>query len=241
MKKESIKRSIIILRNKERGKDLKEILIKQGFNVLVKSIIKIKRKKYTPINIKLFDAIIFTSVNSVKFIKENINNNIFKNINTFCVGKITEKYAIESGFKCIKTKAYSGKTLEKEILNQTEIKINNIAIFSGNKMAHNPIPKLKQNGINATRIVLYDAIPEKHINKKILDFIFKQNTSHIVFYSPHIADTFNKLTEKYNFSTINAVCLGKNTKKILEKRKWKKVLIVKNVESKSFANSILES
>ena len=55
MNKESIKRSIIILRNKERGKDLKEILIKQGFNVLVKSIIKIKRKKYTPINIKLFD------------------------------------------------------------------------------------------------------------------------------------------------------------------------------------------
>ena len=36
MKKESIKRSIVILRNKERGKDLKEILIKQGFNVLVK-------------------------------------------------------------------------------------------------------------------------------------------------------------------------------------------------------------
>ena len=100
---------------------------------------------------------------------------------------------------------------------------------------------LKQNGINATRIVLYDAIPEKHINKKILDFIFKQNTSHIVFYSPHISDTFNKLTEQYNFSTINAVCLGKNTKNILEKRKWKKVLIVKNVESKSFANSILES
>lgn len=240
MKKENIQRSIIILRNIERGKDLKEILIKQGFKVLVKSIIKIKKKKYTPINIKLYDAIMFTSVNSVKFIKKDINNNIFKNINTFCVGKITEKYALKSGFKCIKTKAYSGKTLENEILNQTEIKINNIAIFSGNKMAHNPIPKLKKHGVNATRIVLYDAIPEKNLNKKILDFIINQNTSHIVFYSPNIADTFNKLTEKYNVSEINAVCLGENTKKIIEKRKWKKVLIVKNVESKSFANSILE-
>ena len=117
-----IKSTIIILRSKDRAQCLKEILLSKGYKVIIEPIISIYSYDYVPIDFNKVDAIMFTSVNSVKILKSNVNKKAIKNIKTYCVGDITEKWARKSGFNCVRTSAYSGATLEKAIIKNSKNK-----------------------------------------------------------------------------------------------------------------------
>ena len=234
-----IKSTIIILRSKDRAQYLKKILLSKGYKVIIEPIISIYSYDYVPIDFTKVDAIMFTSVNSVKILKSNVNKKAIKNIKTYCVGDITEKWAKKSGFNCVRTGAYSGATLEKAIIKNSENFKKEIIIFGGEKIAHNPIPAFKKAGIDCRRIILYKTIPIKNLSDSCKGSLINKNVSHIIFYSPYIAEVFDKMTKEYSLKDVTAVCLGKNTNRILKKNKWKKVLTINNVKPKSFANSIM--
>ena len=149
------KNTIIILRTQDRAKCLETLLTSNGYNVIIEPVIKVIPYKYIPTDFKKVDAIMLTSVNSVKILNKHINKNIIINIKAYCVGEITEKWAETSGFNCIKTNANSGKTLEKAILKDAMHFKKKIIIYGGESIAHNPIPAFEKKGINYERIILY--------------------------------------------------------------------------------------
>ena len=234
------KNTIIVLRAQDRARCLETLLTSNGYNVIIEPVIKIIPYKYIPTDFKKVDAIMLTSVNSVKILNKHINKNIIINIKAYCVGKITEKWAETSGFNCIKTNAYSGKTLEKAILKDAIHFKKKIIIYGGESIAHNPIPAFEKKGINYERIILYKTSPIKKLSNNCKHHILNSKVSHILFYSPNIAKTFLTLTKNYNFSDITAICLGKQIENILEKYNWKRILTMNNTKPKDFANSIIK-
>ena len=100
----------------------------------------------------------------------------------FCVGEVTEKWASFYGFNCIKTYSNSGKSLETAIL-KSNLKINKIALCSGQKIAHNPSKEFKKAGIEIIRIILYNTKPVKILPKIISKSLSNKNSCYIVFYS----------------------------------------------------------
>jgi len=234
------KNTIIILRDQDRAKCLETILTSNGYNVIIEPVIKVIPYKYIPTDFKKADAIMLTSVNSVKILNSNIDKNIINNIKAYCVGEITEKWAEIGGFNCIKTNAYSGTTLEKAILKDSTHFKKKIIIYSGESIAHNPIPAFKKAGINYERIILYKTVPIKKLSNNSKHHILNNKVSHILFYSPNIAKAFLTLSKNYDFSNITAVCLGKKIVNIMEKHNWKKILNMKNIKPKNFAKLIIK-
>ena len=74
------KKTIIVLRAQDRAKCLETLLTSNGYNVIIEPVIKIIPYKYIPTDFKKIDAIMLTSVNSVKILNEHINKNIIINI-----------------------------------------------------------------------------------------------------------------------------------------------------------------
>ena len=234
------KSTILILRQKERALPLQNFLIKKGYKVIIEPIFNIKPLPLKNINFKDFCAIMITSANTIKVLSKNNNFDKFKKIKTFCVGKITHKIAKNEGFNCINTQAYSAITLEKEIIKKIKPSNKKILILGGEKLAHDPSSNFNKAKLQSERIIIYKTLANNSLSKKSIEVINNKTISNIVIYSPETAKTFIKLSKKYNLNTIKFVCLGDNTKKVLNGKNWKKVQVVKNTDLKTFANALIE-
>jgi uroporphyrinogen-III synthase len=233
----NLKSYILILREEKRAKPLKELLINNGLNVIIEPIFKICPIKYKTIDPKEYQVLLLTSVNSVKILaKEKI-----KTIKTYCVGKITENYALKTGFNCIRTKAKSGQTLADEVIKNVKPNNKKILIAGAKILAYDPIPAFGNANLNAERIILYKKNPSKKLSPNCSELFKNHNISNIVIYSPETAKIFLSLIKKYETKNIHVTCLGLKTKKILEIYNWKKIQVINNIELKSFANNIIKS
>ena len=230
----------LIIRQKHRALSLKNLLKSAGYDSLIQPVFKIKSLEHKNLNYKDFSAIMFTSVTTVEILnKKNINKNL-KELPTFCVGKVTNKTALEAGYNCIKTNATSGKSLEKVIIKSIKPSEKKILIVGGKKIAHNPIESFNSAGLKSERIIIYDTIPINKINKKCTDAINNKKIKNIIVYSPETAKTFIKLTKHLNIKDIKAICLGKTTGNIFKKNNWKKIQVVNDINLKTFANALIE-
>ena len=231
----------LILRDVERALPLKDLLVKNNINVIIEPIYKIASIKFEPIDFKKYQALLITSVNTVKILAKNTCKEEAQQIKTYCVGKVTEKYALEAGFNCIKTNAKSGETLVDEVIKIVKDNNKKVLIIGAKKLAYDPIPKFKNANIGTKCIAIYKKIPNQNLSYSCSKLLANKEVSHVVIYSPETATIFLRLLINYETKNINAVCLGKKTKKILEIRNWKKVQVIDNIELKNFANNIIKS
>ena len=232
---------ILILRQRERAKPLQKVLLNNGLNVIIEPIFKIKPVQFKPIELKKYQSLLITSVNAIKILSKNIEKKQLKNINTFCVGKVTEKYATKAGFNCIKTNATSGKTLTEEVIKHTKANSKKILIAGAQILSYNPMPKFKKNNINTERIIIYKKMANKKLSTNCSSLFMNNNIVNIVLYSPETAKIFLNLIKNYNTKNIQITCLGIKTKNILKYRNWKKIQVINNTKLKSFANNIINS
>ena len=231
----------LILRDIERALPLKDLLVRNNINVIIEPIYKIAPIKFKPINFKEYQALLITSVNTIKTLEENICKEDIQKIKTYCVGKITEKYALEHGFNCVKTNAKSGETLANEVIKRVKDNNKKILIIGAKNLAYDPIPKFEDAQISTERIIVYKKIPNKKLSYTCSKLLTNEDVSNVVIYSPETANLFLRLLKNYETKNINALCLGIKTKKILETCNWKKVQVVNNIELKNFANNIIQS
>ena len=107
---------VLILREIERASLLKKILIENNINVIIEPLYKIQPIEFQSINFLNYQSLLITSVNTVKILSQKFSKEELNTIKTYCVGKVTEKYALEAGFNCIKTNSNSGITLAKNVI-----------------------------------------------------------------------------------------------------------------------------
>ena len=230
----------LILRDIDRALPLKDLLVKNNINVIIEPIYRIAPIKFKPIDFKEYQALLVTSVNTVKILEKNHCKEELQKTKTYCVGKVTEKYALKAGFNCIKTNAKSGETLADEVIKKVKSNNKKILIVGAKKLAYDPILKFKHANISTKRIVVYKKIPYEKLSQDCSRLLTDEMVSNVVIYSPETATLFLRLLKSYETKNINVVCLGIKTKKILEKCNWKKVQVLDNIELKNFANNIIK-
>ena len=241
MKSNNLKPYTLILRDVERALPLKEILDTKNINVLIEPIYQIAPIKFKPINFIEYQALLITSVNTIKMLIKTTSKEEIKTIKTYCVGKVTEKYALDAGFNCVKTNDKSGKTLADEVIKKNKKNDKKILIVGAENIAYDPLPNFKRAGINAQRIIIYKKIANKKLSNTCSSLLKKKSISNVIIYSPETATIFLHLIKYYDTTNINVICLGIKTKKILKNYNWKKIQVLDNVELINFANNIIKS
>jgi uroporphyrinogen-III synthase len=231
----------LILRNIERALALKELLVSNNINVIIEPVYTIAPIKFKPIAFEEYQALLITSVNTIKILAKNVCKEDIRKIKTYCVGKVTEKYALEAGFNCVQTSAKSGETLANEVIKKIKDNNKKILIVGAKNLAYDPIPKFKHANISAKRIVVYKKIPNQKLSHTCSKLLEYEQVSNIVIYSPETAIIFLRLMKNYETKKINIVCLGIKTKKILETCNWKKIQVIDNIALINFANNIIKS
>lgn len=241
MKNNTSKPHVLILRDFERAELLKKLLMNNDINVIVEPVYKIHPLKFKNINFIEYQALLVTSVNTIKILSEKVNIKQLKNIKTYCVGKVTEDHALKAGFNCIKTNAKSGITLAKNVIKQSQKNGKKVLLLGAEVLAYDPTKLFKESNLEFEKISIYKKIPFINLSKKCLHFLKNDNISNIVIYSPETARIFLSIAKNCTYENITVTCLGNKTIEILEKYKWKKIQVVNNTELKSFANKIIKS
>ena len=241
MKNNTLKPCVLILRDFERAELLKKLLIKNDINVIVEPVYKIHPIKLKNINFLDYQALLITSVNTIKIISEQISAEKLNNIKTYCVGKVTEKHALEAGFNCITTNAKSGITLAKNVIKKSQKNGKKILLLGAEVLAYDPTKIFRESDLEIEKISVYKKIPFLNLSKNCLYLLKNNSIRNIVIYSPETAKIFLDIAKNYEYENVSVTCLGKKTKEILKKYKWKKIQVINNTELKSFANKIIKS
>ena len=222
--------------------DCKNLILKfktLGHTVSHLPVIKIKKKKYDPINFSEYNCVIFTSSNAVK----NLNlNEISKNINCFCVGEATEKIARSFGFQNVFSADGNVNNLKELILQNINNKNGKLLYISGEIISSNLDKDLIKEGYTINRLINYYVEP---IDTLDVDFVekLKKNIPEIVFiYSENSGNNFLNLINKYElvdyWMNTNLMCIGEKTSSVLNKIKWKKIYLFNPGEEEFLLNRL---
>ena len=210
-----------------------------GHTVSHLPLIKVKNKKYNPINFSEYNCFIFTSSNAIK----NLNlDGINKNTDCFCVGSATEKIALSSGFQNVFSAEGNVNNLKELILQNTNNKDSKLLYISGEIVSSNLDRDLIKEGYKIEKLVNYSVEPIKSLN---LDFIekLKKNIPETVFiYSQNSGKNFLNLINKYElvdyWMNTNLMCIGEKTSSSLNMIKWKKIFFFNPGEEEFLINRL---
>jgi len=230
---------IVITRPKEDSLYLIESLIKLGHLVTHLPVIKIEKLETKKINLLNYQAVIFTSSNAIKFMNiEKFNSKI----KCFCVGKMTEHVARQTGFINTYT---SGGTVDSliEIIKRTlDSKSEKLLYLSSEFISRDLDKDLINAGYSVDRISNYTSLPVEEVDKKILDFFEKKPPNVIFIYSSKSAKNLFNLINKYSLLNVvtqsNLMCISEKVLLILKQIKWKKVFIFRPGEEEFLLDKI---
>jgi len=209
--------------------DCHEMILKfksLGHEISHLPLINIEGLKYEAPNYSEFRGIIFTSSNAIKFLDIK---KIDKKILCFCVGKVTEKKARNSGFQNVFAADGNVNNLRELILQNFNPSEGKLLYASGEIISSNLDHDLLLNGYTIKRVINYRANP---IEKYDEDFIkkLKLKMPEITYiYSQNSAINFLKMIKNYQLESLwmntNLMCIGEKTSLILNEIKWKKIFL----------------
>ena len=217
---------ILLTRPLEDCSDLIIKFKKLGHSVSHIPLIKIKKIEYGEVNFYDFSAIIFTSSNSIKYLKlDNIN----KKLKCFCVGSATEKLARASGFQNVIAADGNVRALKELILQNHEKKDGKILYVSGELISYNLEEELRKDGYEIMRIINYSVEHNDEIKDDLIEEL-KKNIPDIVYvYSENSSKSFLNIIKKYqlidSWMNTNLMCIGEKTSSVLNEVKWKKIFL----------------
>jgi len=217
---------IVITRPKEDSINLIEKLSNSGHLVTHLPVIKIEKLKTNKINLKNYEAIIFTSSNAIKFM--NIEKFNFK-IKCFCVGNSTELSAKRAGF--INTYSSEGTvdSLTELIIRTLDNKSGKLLYLSSEFISKDLDHDLIKEGYLVDRISNYTSLPIESIEEKTLNFLKKNKPDVLFIYSSTSAKNLFNLINKYSLLNVvthsNLMCISEKVLLVLKQIKWKKIFI----------------
>jgi len=203
---------------------LNDYKIKWAKNIPLFKIVPINKK----INLKTYDAIIFTSKNAIKTI--NSLNKDWKNIPSYVISEQTAKLVkdLNGNLKFI-SKEKHGNEFAYELIN--ELKNKKVLYLRGKDVVSNLIQILNNNNIKCDDEIIYE---NKYNELAKIPKIPKN--SKIIFTSPSTVSYFFKLFSWDNSYT--AISIGKTTAKHFPKNI--KPVIADNTSFKSCVDKALE-
>ena len=189
-------------------------------------LLNINEINYDEINFSIYEGIIFTSANAVKFLN---TKHIDKKILCFCVGDATEKKARSVGFQNVITAEGNVENLKELILQNFDKKNGKLIYVSGDIVSVDLEQQLLKEGYNIKRIVNYSVNHNEKFDENFVKEL-KLNMPDLVYiYSQNSASSFLNFIKIYQLENLwmytNLMCIGEKTSSILNEIKWKKIFL----------------
>ena len=217
--------NIIFTRPLIDSEDLMMNFFSSGHKVIHVPTLSITQANMEPINTEVYDGLIFTSANAVRFLKLKNDD---KNIKCFCVGSLTERSLRLKGFN--NTVAASGtvNALKNLIIN-SEKNIKNLAYLCGDVISYELDKELKKEGLKVRKIINYISTKITDLNKESIDLIKKYPPNITFIYSQRSAESFDEIIRKYSLAELmthcKVMCISKKIEDFLKSKGWKKTEI----------------
>ena len=236
------KLTFLLTRSIKQSNELKKNINLKNFNFLNCPMLKIKPIKLTKNQIKeikVADAIIFSSANAVNISRNYLNS--FSN-KVFCVGDDTKVACLKNNIKNVSSSDGNINDLINLITKKIKDRSKKLVYISAKQTAVNLPLILKSKKIYAKKIVIYESKKIKTIQKPILDLIRLNKLNFVTFFSKKTAITFNQLILKYKLQRylMNTECisLSNSIEQIAKKNNFKKYYVSSNPDRKSFLKLI---
>ena len=230
---------IVITRPMEDSFHTIERLTKIGHIVTHLPVIKIQRLETKKINFQNYKGVIFTSSNAIKFLNIDKFN---PNIKCYCVGKVTELAARQSGFTNICTSDGTVDSLIELIIRKSENKLEKLIYLSSEFISKDLDIDLKKAGFSVDRMSNYTTLPIEEIDKKTLDFLKRKSPDAIFIYSSRSAKNLFNLIKKYSLLNVvtqsNLMCISEKVLMVLKQIKWKEEFIFTPGEEEFILNKL---
>ena len=238
----SKKLTFLLTRSIKQSNELKKNINLKNFNFFNCPMLKIKPIKLTKSQIKeikVADAIIFSSANAVNISRNYLNS--FSN-KVFCVGDDTKVACLKNNIKNVSSSDGNINDLINLITKEIKDRSKKLVYISAKQTAVNLPLILKSKKIYVKKIVIYESKKIKIIQKAILDLIRLNKLNFVTFFSKKTAITFNQLILKYKLQrylmNMECISLSNSIEQIAKKNNFKKYYVSSNPNRKSFLKLI---
>lgn len=183
----------------------------------------------------IYNYIIFTSKNGVKYFLKNVSISINSNVKFICIGKKTAEVLKSNNLNpdIVVRRNYS-KFMCNEIKNMGISKNNKLLLIQGN-LAKKELFECLSKSFEIDHKIVYTTNPVKEkideLNKKI-----DNENSYVVFTSP---STFNSFIDKYNLKN-NIISIGNTTTDHIRDRGFEPLMTAKMQSYEGISNSIID-
>ena len=197
-----------------------------GHDVSHLPLLNIEKINHENFNFDNYDAIIFSSSNSIKFLDvKNIN----KNIKCFSVGPATERKIRALGFQNVIPAEGSVNSLIEIIQNNFDTSEGKLLYISGETIAYELDKDLKSKGYNIDRLINYKTTHNDFNDTNFINELKKKIPNIVYIYSENSAKSFLKFINnsglKDEWMDTNLMCMGEKASTILNEIKWKKIFL----------------
>ncbi len=183
----------------------------------------------------IYNYIIFTSKNGVKYFLKNVSTSINRDIKFICIGKKTaEALKRNKHNPDIVVKRNYSKFMCDEIKNMGISKNKKLLLIQGN-LAKKELFECLSESLDVDHKIVYTTNPVEEkiddLNKKI-----ENENSYVVFTSP---STFNSFINKYNLKK-NIISIGNTTTDHIRDKGFEPLMTAKMQSYEGISNSIIE-
>ena len=183
----------------------------------------------------MYNYIIFTSKNGVKYFLKNVSISINSNIKFICIGKKTaEVLKMNNLNPDIVVKRNYSKFMCNEIKNMGISKNKKLLLIQGN-LAKKELFECLSESFDIDHKIVYTTNPVKEKIDELNEKIDNEN-SYVVFTSP---STFNSFIDKYNFKN-NIISIGNTTTDHIRDRGYEPLMTAKMQTYEGISNSIID-
>ena len=197
-----------------------------GHDVSHLPLLKIEKVENDNFNFNNYDALIFSSSNSIKFLN---TKNINKNIKCFPVGPATEKKLRLQGFQNVIPAGGSVNSLLEIIQNNFDTSDGKLLYVSGETVAYELDKDLKSKGYNIDRLINYKTSYNDFDDINFIKELKKKIPNIVYIYSENSAKSFLNFIKnsglKDEWMDTNLMCMGEKASTILNEIKWKKIFL----------------
>ena len=217
--------NILITRPLIDSEDLMGKLFSLGHKIIHLPTLKISAVKTKPINIKQYDALIFTSANAIRNLKVLSEE---KKKLCFCVGSITEKIARQLGYHNTLSAGGTVNALKNLILNSNQInEKSKIAYFCGDNITYDLDSELKREGLNISKVINYKSEKITDLNNQNKEIITNHSPDIIFIYSMRSGESFMEIVRNHSLYPLvtgpKVMCISEKVAKVFKSDGWSKV------------------
>ena len=183
----------------------------------------------------IYNYIIFTSKNGIKYFLKNTSTSINKNVKFICIGKKTAEVLKTNNLNpdIVVRRNYS-KFMCNEIKNMGISKNKKLLLIQGN-LANKELFECLSKSFDIDHKIVYTTNPVKEMVDGLNEIIDNEN-SYVVFTSP---STFNSFIDKYTLKK-NIISIGDTTTDHIRDKGFEPLMTAKMQSYEGISNSILD-